>query len=67
MVSTAGKTTITMISQIIDYNDTNNIYISSKNLLCSHHVNVPIIVIQNLLSLNQDGRQRAWHDVIFCF
>ena len=33
LVPTADKTMITLISQINDYNDKYNIYISSKNLL----------------------------------
>ena len=33
LAPTADKTTITLILQINDYSNTNNIYISSKNLL----------------------------------
>ena len=33
LVPTADKTTITIISQINNHNDTHNIYIPSKNLL----------------------------------
>ena len=67
MVPTADKTTITIISLINDYNDMCNISVSSKNLLMFTRVIVAIIVTQNLLSRNQIGRQRVWHDVIFVF
>ena len=67
LVPTADETTITMILQINNYNTTHNIYISSKTNWCSHWLIVAIIVTQNLLSWNQDGRQRVWHDVIFVF
>ena len=61
----AHKTKITMVSQIKYYNDTHNVYISSKNLLMLAPLIVAIIVTQNLLAWNQDGRRRVSHDLIF--
>ena len=52
MVPSADITTITMISQINDYNDMHNIYISSKNL---HKIYLA------------DGQGRVWHNVNILF
>ena len=50
LVPTADKTTITIISQINNHNDTHNIYIPSKNLLMFTQRNRCNILTQNLLS-----------------
>ena len=61
LVPTADKTMIIMIPQINDYNDTHNIYISSKNLLMF----TPRTRCNNRY---KDGRRRVWHDIrIFFF
>ena len=38
-----------------------------KTYWCSHRVIVAIIVTQNLLSWNEDGRRRVWNDAILVF